>query len=169
MGGDISKEIFKPSEPTYSLDFEGLIWIPSRDSDGELSRTKKHEIPAVFYEWRDNSLENRKPNFTVIYVTGPETDLGIWNRWLRELTHLLKVNILAFDTMGTGLHHGVGSEKQFLDDLSSVYTWLRLEKGVAPQKILLWGRGIGTGPIVQLAAALGQLQQKPGRRGLFSR
>ena len=84
MGGDISKEVFKPAESTYALDFEGLIWIPSRDVDGELPKLKKQEIPAIYYEWVDHSPANRTPNFTIIYVTGPETDLGIWDRWLRE-------------------------------------------------------------------------------------
>src|SRR3989338_3619853 len=161
MGDQVSKEVFKDQIPTYDLTFPGLMWIKCRKQGDQQIAQKK--IPAIFYEWKDEGEGKREPNFTLIYVPGPETDMGVWNRWLRELSYLLKANILSFDYTGRGLNQGQASEKQWAEDLLSAYAFLRIEKNIDANRIIFYGRGLGTGPVVRVAASL-SIASKAHRR-----
>jgi len=66
---------------------------------------------------------------------------------LRELG----LNVLVFDYRGFGLSPGVASEPHIEEDAEAAYQEL-IRRSVPPQKIIIWGHSLGSGPAVFLAS-----------------
>lgn len=88
--------------------------------------------------------------YTLLYSHGSATDLG-------RVAGILAAhrdagfNVLAYDYPGLGLSDGPLTEERCHEALEDVFTWLR-GRGVRSEDILLYGRSIGSGPTVRLAA-----------------
>lgn len=63
----------------------------------------------------------------------------------------LGVNLLIFDYRGFGQSDGKPSEANCYDDAEAAYHWLLDEKGLSPDKIILFGRSLGGGVVTELA------------------
>jgi abhydrolase domain-containing protein 17 len=87
---------------------------------------------------------------TLIYSHGSATDLGRVAPILSAHRDL-GLNVLAYDYPGIGLSEGPLSEEGCHAALEDVFAWL-LARGVPRESILLYGRSIGTGPTLRLAA-----------------
>jgi fermentation-respiration switch protein FrsA (DUF1100 family) len=66
------------------------------------------------------------------------------------------MNIISLDYPGYGLH----PERRFSEsgcyrDIYQVYLYLTQKLNMQPESIILWGRSLGTGPVVHLAAQVG--------------
>ena len=64
---------------------------------------------------------------------------------------------IAYDYPGYGLSTGTPSEESCYESIDTVYQYLLNELGRSPERILIWGRSLGTGPSCYLAS-----QQKVG-------
>lgn len=88
--------------------------------------------------------------YTLLYSHGSATDLG-------RVAGILAAhrdagfNVLAYDYPGIGLSGGSLSETGCHEAIEDVFAWLR-GRGVPAADILLYGRSIGSGPTVRLAA-----------------
>eukprot|EP00931_Biecheleriopsis_adriatica_P112248 TRINITY_DN86843_c0_g1_i1.p1 TRINITY_DN86843_c0_g1~~TRINITY_DN86843_c0_g1_i1.p1 ORF type:complete len:260 (+),score=41.31 TRINITY_DN86843_c0_g1_i1:26-805(+) len=134
MGSAIHKIVFQPPEkPHYARD-PNLIWLQNSEHD---------TIPAIFIE--------RGAKFTLLFSHGNAEDLGMIVQYFREVSHILDVNIFAYDYTGYGLSSGEPSERALYADIEAAYRYLRDIIGIPWNEIILYGRSIGSGPSIYLA------------------
>ena len=126
--------IFLPPAPTYR-DTADILKVPT--SGGE-------RIAAVY-------LPNPAATYTVLFSHGNAEDLG----WvLPSLPPLrdLGFGVFAYDYRGYGLSQGRASEQHVYADIDAAYDYLTRELRVPAARIILYGRSLGAGAAVDLAA-----------------
>jgi len=153
MGVTHQKLAQPPKPPKYAASFDGLFWI-----DGGY-----HRIPAKLHEYKDPSGEG--PYWTVIYCPTHDEDLGAASSKLNVYKEVFKVDILSFDYCGFGLHQcsTKTTESVFYDTLQSVFNWLHISRGVPTSRVVFYGKGLGTGPILDFASQF-FVKTKPKKR-----
>jgi pimeloyl-ACP methyl ester carboxylesterase len=143
-----------PVIPGYSKDTNGLIWI-----DGG----NKNKIPIVYIKHNLNAK-------TLLFSHGNAEDLGMSLFYLKEFSENLGVNLVAYDYDGygpmqfedTGImtsnvrKQNFPSEKKTYANIRAVYEYMVSTLGIDAEKIILYGRSLGTGPTVNLAAELSE-------------
>uniref|UniRef100_A0A7S0ZSA7 Serine aminopeptidase S33 domain-containing protein n=1 Tax=Noctiluca scintillans TaxID=2966 RepID=A0A7S0ZSA7_NOCSC len=134
MGTAITKLVFQPPEPTYSKD-PNLIWL----------NTSQHEVIPAFFIDRD-------AKFTLLFSHGNAEDLGMIIHYFREASHILEVNIFAYEYTGYGMSTGEPNELSVYADVEAAFAYLRDVIGVPWQEVILYGRSVGSGPSVHLAS-----------------
>jgi len=134
MGGAVTKIVFQPPEPTYSRD-PNLIWL----------NTAEHEVIPAFFIDRD-------AKFTLLFSHGNAEDLGMIIQYFREVSHILEVNIFAYEYTGYGMSTGEAYEQAIYADVEAAFKYLRDIIGIPWEEIVLHGRSLGSGPSVHLAA-----------------
>uniref|UniRef100_A0A7S2MJ18 Serine aminopeptidase S33 domain-containing protein n=1 Tax=Zooxanthella nutricula TaxID=1333877 RepID=A0A7S2MJ18_9DINO len=133
MGSALSRVVFPAPEATYAWD-PHWIWL----------NTSSHEvIPAFFID--------KGAKYTLIFSHGNAEDLGSVIEKMREVSHILDVNVFAYEYTGYGMSTGVASEQAFYADIHAAYSYLKDVIGVPWQRIVPYGWSIGSGPSVHLA------------------
>ena len=108
-------------------------------------------------------LPNADAKFTLLVSHGNAEDLGDDRYWLEELRSA-GFSVLAYDYEGYGTSEGRPSEKRVYQDEQAVYDYLAMNLKTSPDKIIIFGRSVGSGPAVHLAArrpAAGLVLQSP--------
>ncbi|MDP0495534.1 MAG: alpha/beta hydrolase [Verrucomicrobiota bacterium JB024] len=127
--------IFPAPPPNYTDNDKGIFKLPLPDG-GTFS--------ALY-------VENPQATHTLLYSHGNGEDIAsdpeLWP-WLASLGF----NVLAYDYPGYGTSGGRASEQACYDAIESAYNWLIEEKGCTPEQIVLFGRSVGGGPTIDLAA-----------------
>ncbi|MCJ2543198.1 alpha/beta hydrolase [Thermostichus vulcanus] len=125
--------IFLPRPASYQ-DGEQILKLTT--SDGLL-------ISAIY-------LPNPAASYTLLYSHGNAEDLG---DILPRLFSLQRqgFSILAYDYRGYGTSQGEPSEAGAYKDIEAAYDYL-IAQGIPPAQILVYGRSVGGGPSVYLAA-----------------
>lgn len=155
--------LFSPPEPpSYSSNAElaadggevvplvsGQEWVRREDEEGdEVFVQQDVEITALY-------LPRAGAELTVLYSHGSREDLGQIRDRLRDLRDL-SFNVLAYDYRGYGTSQGRPSEIGAYRDINAAYRYLTgqldNQRGVAPGDLLVYGRGLGSGPATDLAA-----------------
>ncbi|MCE9557173.1 MAG: alpha/beta hydrolase [Planctomycetes bacterium] len=99
------------------------------------------------------------PKAVVLFAHGNAGNVAYWSevglQWRRDLD----VSILVFDYRGYGKSEGSPGEAGLLADGRAARAWLAKRAGVAEDQIVLFGRSIGGGVMVDLAT--------DGARGLI--
>eukprot|EP00913_Durusdinium_trenchii_P011321 g10632.t2 len=67
------------------------------------------------------------------------------------VSHILDVNIFAYDYTGYGMSTGTPSEEALYADIEAAFKYLRDIVGIPWSEIVLYGRSIGSGPSIHLA------------------
>ena len=62
------------------------------------------------------------------------------------------LNVFAYDYHGYGASGGVPSEEAAYQDIDAAYEYLTGELSIPPERIILYGYSLGSGPSVDLAA-----------------
>jgi uncharacterized protein len=106
-----------------------------------------------------------EPLFGYTVMPAPERDLGFWVLHLHgnsdsvfsatQLQNMQQLRaqgfaVLAIDYRGFGPSPGRPSEQGLYDGAEAAWRWL-LAHGVAPERIIIWGHSLGSGPAVKLA------------------
>lgn len=133
MGSVITKIVFQPPDPTYTKD-PNLIWL----------HTSEHEVIPAFFIDRD-------AKFTLLFSHGNAEDLGMIIQYFREVSHILEVNVFAYEYTGYGMSTGEPCEQAFYADIEAAFKYLRDIIGVPWTEVVLYGRSIGSGPSIHLA------------------
>ncbi|MFQ3612675.1 MAG: alpha/beta hydrolase [Cyanobacteriota bacterium] len=125
--------IFLPRPASYQ-DGEQILKLTT--SDGLL-------ISAIY-------LPNPAAPYTLLYSHGNAEDLG---DILPRLFSLQRqgFSVLAYDYRGYGTSQGDPSEVGAYKDIEAAYDYL-MAQGIPPAQILVYGRSVGGGPSVYLAA-----------------
>ncbi|CAE7796287.1 Abhd17a [Symbiodinium microadriaticum] len=85
----------------------------------------------------------------ILYSHGNAEDLGQRLHYLDMMSQLCASDVLAYDYCGYGFSEGEPSEENCIQCIDAAYAYLL--QHFAPNRIVLFGRSIGTGPTVDLA------------------
>jgi abhydrolase domain-containing protein 17 len=125
--------IFQPHRSSYQ-DTPGIL---------KVSTSTGNKISAVY-------LPNPSARFTLLVSHGNAEDLGDIREWLEDLRRA-GFSVFAYDYEGYGTSEGKPGEKASYEDESAAYDFLAINLGTPPDRIMVFGRSVGTGPAVQLA------------------
>ena len=121
---------------------------PSSYRDGpeilKLTSANGKVISAVY-------LPQPSAKFTLLVSHGNAEDLGDIRPWLEDLRRS-GFNVFAYDYQGYGASQGKPTEKTAYEDENAAYDYLTLTLKTPPDRIIVFGRSVGTGPAVHLAA-----------------
>ena len=104
-------------------------------------------------------VRHERPRAVMLIASGNGGNVTLWADDLRRLLRELRVTALAFDYRGYGRSEGTPDEQGVLADARAARAWLAAKTGVQESEIVLLGRSLGGGVMVDLAA-------KDGARGL---
>ncbi|GMH20663.1 hypothetical protein Nepgr_022504 [Nepenthes gracilis] len=166
MGGVTSSiaakfAFFPPNPPSYTvisdeLSAAGKFFMPEvtrrRDDVDVLKlRTRRgNEIIALY-------VKNPKASATLLYSHGNAADLGQMFELFVELSNRLRVNLMGYDYSGYGQSTGKPTESNTYADIDAVYACLKNQYGVKDEQLILYGQSVGSGPTVDLASRIPNL------------
>lgn len=107
--------------------------------------TRSHRNISALY------LPNPAAKFTLLVSHGNAEDIGDDRFWLQDLQKA-GFAVLAYDYEGYGTSQGAPSEQAAYDDEAAAYDYLTQNLKVPAEKIIIFGRSVGSGPAVQIAA-----------------
>lgn len=125
--------IFQPQPPGYR-DNRDIIKLTTSDSV---------EISALY-------MPERKARYTILLSHGNAEDLADIRRIMVRL-HEIGFSVFAYDYRGYGTSRGKPSEDGFYRDIDAAWLYLTENLSVPPERIIAYGRSLGTGPSVELA------------------
>eukprot|EP00026_Physarum_polycephalum_P014006 Phypoly_transcript_14472.p1 GENE.Phypoly_transcript_14472~~Phypoly_transcript_14472.p1 ORF type:complete len:282 (+),score=37.28 Phypoly_transcript_14472:53-898(+) len=146
MGGVVAKLAFIPPEPIPIQTKGALSYIT----------TEHYTIPVLYLRG-----QKQPPDQVIIFSHGNAEDLGGVEGWLHEITNICDADVVGYDYPGYGLSSSISgakliepSEKAAYEAINGVYDYLTkdLNPPIPPNKIILFGRSLGTGPTVDLAS-----------------
>jgi len=126
--------IFQPHPSSYKDTAEIL----------KLTSANGKKISALY-------LPNLSAKFTLLVSHGNAEDLGDDRDWLEALRRS-GFSVFAYDYQGYGTSEGQPSEQGLYEDENAAYDYLVASLKTAPQRIVIFGRSVGSGPAVHLAA-----------------
>jgi uncharacterized protein len=95
---------------------------------------------------------HHSPQAVTLFAHGNGGNAGGWANVGVELRKKHQVSVLVFDYRGYGLSEGKPNEKGLLQDARAARAWLARRANVKEQDIVLMGRSLGGGVMVDLAA-----------------
>ncbi len=87
----------------------------------------------------------------VLYLHGNGANLLTRGPWICRL-RTLPAGVLAIDWRGYGSSGGVPSEDGLLEDARAAWRFLQKQRGIAADRIVIYGKSLGGGPASALAA-----------------
>ncbi|MEO1401828.1 MAG: alpha/beta hydrolase [Cyanobacteria bacterium J06635_1] len=126
--------IFLPQPASYE-DTEAIL---------KLSVTATEQISALY-------LPNADAKYTLLYIHGNAEDLGDIQPQLARF-HSWGFSVFAYDYRGYGTSDGKPSERNAYQDVMAAYTYLTKELGIPAEQVIVYGRSVGGGSAVELAA-----------------
>jgi fermentation-respiration switch protein FrsA (DUF1100 family) len=91
-----------------------------------------------------------KPDFYILYCHGNGVDIGDIQFKLKEISLYLNGYVISFDYPGYGRSTGSSTESNVYESAETVYKYID-KKVTDKNKIIIWGRSVGTGPAAYLA------------------
>ena len=138
---------------------ERLIFIRQPLAEGvrqvirELPRTAEIELTAQdgthLHGWLRHGVEETAPRGLVIYFGGNAEEVS---GQVYDADALAPWSLAAFNYRGYGLSEGRPSEAALIADALAIYDRLAAREDVDPNRIVVFGRSLGSGVAVQLAA-----------------
>lgn len=145
------RQIFQPQPSSYQNN-RNLI---------KLTTANNVQISAVY-------LPSPQSTYTVLYSHGNGEDLGDV-RPLLEKIRAIGVNVFAYDYQGYGTSQGKPSEQNAYRDIDVAYNYLTTVLKQPPNRIVVYGRSVGSGPSIDLATRqpIGGLVTESGFTSVF--
>jgi len=135
----VERLIFPAPVPSYEIDsYPGeLLLIPKGDGS---------KVPCLF-------LPFRHARFLVLYFHANAEDLGSCYSFCKTMRDLFQVHVLAVEYPGYGICPGKPDEAGIMENAKAAMKFATDTIHWPCEDIKLFGRSLGTGPCVQLAAA----------------
>ena len=127
-------KIFLPQPSTYQ-DTREILKLITAD---------RIQLSAVY-------LPNPASTYTILYTHGNAEDLGDIRPVLEKLRDI-GFSVFAYDYRGYGTSQGTPSERNAYRDIDTAYDYLSQQLRVPTEKIIAYGRSVGGGSAVDLAA-----------------
>src|SRR5262245_48665286 len=129
---------------------DGMIFLPPpptyRDTDQTVSMITADNVRITGLY-----LPNERAEYTILYSHGNAEDLGLIARSLGRFRDW-GFAVFAYDYRGYGTSQGKASENGTYRDIDAAYDHLTRTVGVPANRIIVYGRSVGSGPAVDLAA-----------------
>jgi fermentation-respiration switch protein FrsA (DUF1100 family) len=141
---------------------ESMIFFPHPSSYADSDEVLKiktvsgNQISALY-------LPNVSAKFTLLVSHGNAEDLGDDRPWLEDLRRA-GFSVFAYDYEGYGTSQGKATEKAVYQDEAAAYDYLAINLRTPPERIVIFGRSVGSGPATYIAArrpAAGLILQSP--------
>ena len=110
-----------------------------------------HSEPAAAHPAHPELVADQ-PNLTILWFHGNAGNLGYQVDDLAALRQWTAAHIFIFDYRGYGNSAGRPSERGFYRDARAAWRYLLTRPDIDPQRIILYGRSLGTAAAVELAA-----------------
>ncbi|KAG2497625.1 hypothetical protein HYH03_004365 [Edaphochlamys debaryana] len=94
----------------------------------------------------------QKERLTLLYSHGNAVDLGHMLPVFRELSRLLRVNVMGYDYSGYGCSTGTPTVVNTLADITAVLDCLQESYGIPASRVVLYGQSVGSGPSCYLGS-----------------
>ncbi len=127
------RQIFQPQPSSYQDDRTTI----------KLFSAPNVQLSAVY-------LPHPNATYTVLYSHGNGEDLGDVRPLLAQI-QAIGVNVFAYDYRGYGTSQGKSSEQTAYQDIDAAYSYLTTTLKQPPNRIILYGRSVGSGPSIDLA------------------
>lgn len=144
----------RPDAPDFSLTYED-VWIPIPDSPDRLHgwwipAPAEQENFVVLPDEPQNILAAPK---VMLYLCGVGRNMGDYNYLARvSAFRQLGFSVLVFDYRGYGLSEGdFPNESQVYQDSQAAWNYLREERQVPPEQIMIYGESLGGAIALDLA------------------
>lgn len=158
MGNLIEKVAFVNVECTYNENVKHLQFIEREEYC--FSSVSQYKVPIRHLHVNDDYK-------TILMCHGNAEDIGYNN--LETLSEQFNVNVCVFDYSGYGLHTcKISSEDNCKKDVIAVYDYLINTKNINPNKIVIYGRSLGTGLACFLAYYIRNDKDQPQKLILIS-
>jgi pimeloyl-ACP methyl ester carboxylesterase len=102
----------------------------------------------------------------ILFFSGNAGDRGGRSDWFEMLAEY-GCDVFAFDYRGFADNNGQPSEVAFAADAQAVWKYLTAERGIAANRIVLFGESLGGGVAIRLASEVCEAKTRP--RGLIVR
>lgn len=103
----------------------------------------KQSLSAIY-------LANPNARFTILFSHGNAEDLATLMPYLMQfVSHGFAV--FAYDYPGYGQSSGKPNEENTYQAIRAAYQYLTSLENIKPEKVILYGRSVGTGPTIELA------------------
>ncbi len=141
--------------------FESSLMYPAPDPANANWEPDEIAFEDVQFASRDGTplhgwfFPHEQPRAVVLFAHGNGEQVAWLGKEMAVLSDLYRVSIFAFDWRGYGKSGGKPDEAGILEDAEAAHAWLAGRTGLAPDKIVLWGRSIGGAVVVHLAAENG--------------
>ena len=135
-------KIFLPPPASYQ-DNREILKLTSGDLLGA-GKGSPIQISAVY-------LLHPKATYTILFAHGNAEDLGNIQPVLQKL-YSLGFSVFAYDYRGYGTSQGSPSEGNAYRDIDTAYNYLTQTLRIPPKRIIVYGRSVGGGSAVDLAA-----------------
>ncbi|MFM7406537.1 MAG: alpha/beta hydrolase [Cuspidothrix sp.] len=129
---------------------DSMIFLPQSSSyqDNQdilkLKTVDNQNISAIY-------LLNKQAKYTILYAHGNGEDLGHIKAHLQKIRDL-GFNVFAYDYRGYGTSEGTPTENAAYEDINTAYNYLTQSLKIPPEKIILFGRSVGGGSVIDLAS-----------------
>lgn len=131
----VERVMFQPPPPSYAEAEFAFRRIGLEDADSI----------AVLY------LPADRAGFTILYSHGNAEDLGHVRPLLVKL-HRLGFGVIGYDYRGYGRSSGgTPTSRRAVEDAEAVYRFAIDGLGIQPDRLILHGRSVGSGPTLELA------------------
>jgi len=140
MGSLISHIVFTPPKKQPEQDLE-------LEADPTLTTPHRSEIQVKV-------IQNNEAKFYMLVSHGNSEDINSISGWGKNLCNYLNVNVVLYEYTGYGANQSNNrcSEEYCYGDIDTVYNHMINFLKISPDKIIIYGRGLGTGPSVYLAS-----------------
>ncbi len=129
---------------------DGMIFVPPpaarEDGSAEIRLQTADGVQIAA-----THLANPSSAFTVLVSHGNAEDLATMRPWLVRLRQI-GFAVFAYDYRGYGQSEGRPSEQGTYADVDAAYAYVTGTLSVPPARIIAYGRSVGSGPAVDLAA-----------------
>jgi hypothetical protein len=134
-----------------------LVYRPLSAADGDWDSVDlQHE--DVWFESSDGTrifgwfLPHPSPKMTILYCHGNAGNLAYHAVYAAQIREELGASVFIFDYRGYGRSEGKPFEKGIVEDGLAAQRWLAERMGIESKDIVVWGRSLGGGVAVAVAA-----------------
>ncbi|MCH8274019.1 MAG: alpha/beta hydrolase [Armatimonadetes bacterium] len=136
-----------------------LIYFPEKYPEGDWDAPARAEVPVedVFFEASDGVklhgwyLPAEDAEITILFLHGNAGNITHRFDWMTQLA-ALPANVFLIDYRGYGKSEGKPTEEGLYRDADAAYRYLTQDRGVPPERIVVYGKSLGSAPACHLAS-----------------
>ena len=148
MGDTLSQVAF----PVPPLDAKACEQLLSRRDLVWIQTAETEAIPAVLVRNRADRAPDARERWAIIYSHMNASDLARNVPYLERLSEATGVDVFGYEYFGYSVAPGQPSEAGCARCIDAAYAHLVRERRYRPERVVLFGRSIGSVPTVDLAA-----------------